>query len=163
MHIRTPGYVRTATMSSSVAAAITASYGAMIIGLVAMIRPGFGSPLANPALLAPLVVVYPFVVGTLVRRSRSELAVPGIGAVIPSIGAAALAVHAPYTWRAVAAPLAIGVVGLVAIWVAAAILDRMPARRASPIGIIIGVTIAVIGWFIAGVLMLPGTTHAPLL
>jgi hypothetical protein len=152
--------VRTATMSSGVAVALIVVLVGFGAALLVILEPGFGYSLNDLAIVAPLVFLYPLVVGTLVNRSRSELAVPGVGAVLPAIVAAALAVHPPYTGRDVAAPLAIGIIALVGIWISAAVLERVPVRKASWTAILVIGVVAVIAWFFASVLLLQ-TNAAP--
>lgn len=153
------GATKAPRMSSSFAVVLTAACVGIGVGLVAAYGNG-GVNFQGLPILLPLLVLYPFVVATLMRQSGSQIAVPGIGAVLPAISAAALAVHAPYTWRDVVAPLAIGAVALVSFWIAAAVLARVPARRVWTLGIVIGGALAVVAWFFVGVLLLQGTTNA---
>lgn len=146
------GEERLATVSSGVAFVLIVAFGAAALWIAGL----FGGDVRSGAFLnlIPMAVLYAFLVGSLATRSRSDLAVPAFGAVLPAIAATVLLVREPYTWRDVAAPLVAGAVALVATWAAQSLLRKSPRVAGVSLISVLVTVITVVLFLLANILVL---------
>jgi hypothetical protein len=151
------------TMSTASAVILVLLYALPLILLTAQLGSSFYWLTQWAPLLLPMAIAYPFVVAALSVRTGSTLLVQAIAAVVPAISAAALGIRAPYPWRDVVAPLAIGLGLLVAIWVAQAFLARRPRfiGNWSLVMILLFLVGLAAFAFVGVLLIMSGTTRAP--
>ena len=159
----TPRDVAPKTIPAGVALAAVAIYGGLVGWVIVMLGPHLPRYGEFAPVLVPVGVAYPFAVASLSRRSGSGF-VTALGALIPTCAAAIVGVRAPYTWRDIVAPLVIGAIALVAIWIADELLDHVRARRFGRLAIIavlvLLVVVAIVA-FIGTLLLMSGRSSAP--